>query len=115
MIIERKRACEICRADGKTAGYEETLHRYALIDNTVDCEFCGKPFQRGIVVLRHVAEPPPSCGGCRFWEVYDGIEGFCRRYPPAVNLGTIHEDDFISRPQVLSHEWCGEFQPKQDA
>lgn len=80
------------------------------------CELCGAEVDR-VREVEGVADPnapappkPPACGDCRFFEHYDGNEGFCLRYPPAANPMSV--ENAICRPVVLLHEWCGEFQPK---
>ena len=42
-----------------------------------------------------------SCASCRHWHRGRGEAGVCRRYPPRVGQ---------ERPEVMSSEWCGEYQ-----
>lgn len=68
-----------------------------------------------VINLREEAaeEPEPACETCRFWERYRDHDGHCLRYPPTVYAEPSSDPDGPSGqtiPQVMSHEWCGEYE-----
>jgi len=66
-----------------------------------------------------------SCETCRFWKSpHERTEcriplliGTCKRYPPKGWLDPNNEDppqwEHWFRPEILSDDWCGEWQPSE--
>lgn len=46
-----------------------------------------------------------TCSSCRF---YDDQYGTCKRFPPKLVKGFLHEG--WHSPKVTSYDWCGEYQ-----
>ena len=119
MEVVEKWACSACGEFLSRKGWERTgyLVRQAPCDQCKETcevlsEYVGQqasPLRDSTIVVE-TQPKPPACGDCRFFEHYDGNEGFCLRYPPAANPMSV--ENAICRPVVLLHEWCGEFQPK---
>lgn len=63
----------------------------------------------------------PKCEDCKFWNppVTEGRKGSCRRYPPTLisdtqgSLDNVFSDIWTGYPNVDSHDWCGELEPKE--
>lgn len=51
-----------------------------------------------------------KCEDCLFWNPISGLSGQCRRHAPKpIEYVT---DDW---PNTAASEWCGDFQPKEEA
>jgi hypothetical protein len=62
-----------------------------------------------------------ACGGCRFFEFWDEVNGWCRRHAPkpvtkAIRDGDeddTNEDHVTEWPSTYRLDWCGEFKRRR--
>jgi hypothetical protein len=70
--------------------------------------------------IAQAAASRENCAHCKFWIAAQQNVGFCRRYPPTIQMFQVHEHPnsnpimvpSVQFPIVSMAAWCGEFVEK---